>query len=220
MIKLAQLCVKIKCMRSQPAVRILKVLAYIGFYLLVIFTALFLVKSVLNIAGMKPGFESNDFRELNLNVRSFNSIKAPLVINAEHTAKYAQVNSRYVISIHPDTPAGYYTVFIKTVYMALGIWILWIFIRVLKSLNKSDSPFHLKIIRYLRLMALAFVLNDIIKVLDYLIEGRILRQLFPAMHFQLETEIGNGLITGLIIWVIAFVYASGVRLQNDQAFTI
>ncbi|MCF3111328.1 DUF2975 domain-containing protein [Niabella sp. CC-SYL272] len=207
-------------MKSQPAIGMLKVLAYIGFYLLIFFTALFLVKSMLNVAGIKPDFRSGNFRELSLNVRSFGSATSPVITNAGATAKYEQVNSRYVVSVHPNTPAGYYTVFIKTVYMALGIWVLWLFIRVLKSINKGESPFHLKIIRYLRLMALAFILNDVIKALDYLVEGRILRQLFPAMHFQLETEIGNGLITGLIIWVIAFVYASGVKLQTDQALTI
>lgn len=220
MIKTCQLCIKIKCMRPQPAVGILKVLAYTGFYLLVVFTALFLVKSVLNITGMKSDSRSDDFRELNLNVRAFRSGKSPVVLNTGGTARYEPLNSRYVISVHPNTPAGYYTVLIKTVYMGLGIWILWLFIRVLKSITKSGPPFHIKITRYLRLMALAFILNDVVKILDYLVEGRILKQLFPAMQFQLETEIGNGFFTGLVIWVIAFLYASGVRLQKEQEFTI
>ncbi|WP_300603148.1 DUF2975 domain-containing protein [Niabella sp.] len=207
-------------MRPQPAIGILKVLAYIGFCLLVLFTALFLAKSLLYIAGIKPDSRSHDLPEFNLNARSFSSATSPMVTNAGGMAQYKQLDNRYVISVQPDTPAGYYTVFIKTIYMGLGIWILWLFIRILKSINKGDSPFHLKIIRYLRLMALAFILNDIIKILDYLVEGRILQQLFPAMRFQLETEVGNGFITGLIIWVIAFIYTSGVKLQRDQEFTI
>lgn len=220
MIKASLSLKKLLKMKPRIAIVILKILFQIGFYLLLVFTVLFLVLAIMNSTGAKTNLVNNMNHGLTFFVRSFNTSSGiPVQTNKTNTANYQQLTNRYIFQANPDTPAGCYAVIIKLIYLCLGIAVLGLLIQILKKIS-AEQPFHLKIHKYFRLLALLFIINDLIKIFDYWIMGRIMHAQFPAMHFQLETEIGSGLITGLIIWVIAFVYARGVQLQDEQEFTI
>ncbi|MBO9617827.1 MAG: DUF2975 domain-containing protein [Niabella sp.] len=207
-------------MKPRIAIAVLKILFQIGFYLLLVFTVLFFILSIMNIAGAKTNLVNNMNHGLTFFVRSFNAApEAAIQSTNTDTAHYRQLTDRYIFQTNPNTPAGYYTVIIKLIYLCLGLAVLKLLIQIVKKIS-VEKPFHWEINKYFRLLALLFISNDLIKCIDYLILGRIMHNQFPGMHFQLETEIGNGFVTGLIIWVVAFVYARGTQLQKEQEYTI
>ncbi|WP_018629676.1 DUF2975 domain-containing protein [Niabella aurantiaca] len=204
-------------MKIQTTVKILRIIVRIGFYLLLLLIVLFFVLSAMELSGFKIDKDINPVNAMS--VRSFSDKTTnTTIINEKHTGFYRQINS-YLFKPYPNTPAGYYLIFIRGMYLFISLAILGLLLRILKTIGKA-SPFHTKIIRYLRLLALVFIANELVGILDYFVTRAILDQAFPTMHFRLEINFGNDLITGLIIFVITFVYARGVQLQNEQQLTI
>lgn len=204
-------------MKIQATIKILRIIVRIGFYLLLLVTVLFFLISAMKLSGVKIDKEINSVNAMS--VRSFSDTATnKTIINEKHTGVYQQINS-YLFQPYPNTPAGYYLIFIRGMYLFISLAILGLLLRILKVIGNA-SPFHAKIIRYLRLLALVFIANELVGILDYFVTRAILDQAFPAMHFRLEISFGDDLITGLIIFVITFVYARGVQLQEEQQLTI
>ncbi|MBZ4188551.1 DUF2975 domain-containing protein [Niabella beijingensis] len=204
-------------MTLKITITVLKIIIRIGFYLLLLIIVFFLVISALKLSGVDIDKNLNPSNAVT--VRAFGNTAASQVItNEKQTGFYQQISS-YLFQPYPNTPAGYYLVFIRTVYLFISLAILGLLLRILKTISKA-GPFHLKIIRLLRLLALVFIANELVGIMDYLVMRSILDHQFPAMRFRPEMHFGDDLITGLIIFVIAFVYARGVELQQEQEFTI
>lgn len=204
-------------MNLKITITVLRIIVRIGFYLLLLVTVLFFLISAMKLSGAQVDKEINPVNAMS--VRSFSDIATNKpIINEKHTGVYQQINS-YLFQPYPNTPAGYYLVSIRGTYLFISLAILGLLLRILKTIGKT-SPFHTKIIRYLRLLALVFIANELVGILDYFVTRAILDQAFPAMHFRLEISFGNDLITGLIIFVITFVYARGVQLKEEQELTI
>ncbi|SDD57339.1 DUF2975 domain-containing protein [Niabella drilacis] len=204
-------------MKLQTAIKILKIIVRIGFYLLLLFIILFIAVSVLRLSG------GNINEGLNISnavkVRSLDSeVTGRGTFNQQHTGSYQQI-STYFFRPNFNTPAGYYLVFIRALYYLISLSILWLLLRTLDTISNT-AFFHTKITRYIRLLAFMYMASDLLGLIDYFVMRAFLHQEFPAMHFRPEINFGEDLITGLIIFVITFIYARGVQLQEEQQLTI
>ncbi|WP_300603151.1 DUF2975 domain-containing protein [Niabella sp.] len=204
-------------MNLKITLTVLKILVRIGFYLLLLFIILFIAVSVMKIYGISINKEINPSNAIT--VRSFNStVTGKPIINQQHTSSYQQINS-YLFQPNPNTTAGYYLLFIRVLYFLISLSILGLLLRTLNTISNT-TPFHAKITRYLRLLAFVYITSELVGFIDYFVMSVFLDREFPAMHFRPEMSFGNDLITGLIIFVIAFVYTRGVQLKEEQELTV
>lgn len=204
-------------MKLQVTINILKIIVRIGFYLLLLFIVLFITVSVMKLSGVNINNAINPSNAVT--VRAFNSaVTNKEIINQQHTGSYQQISS-YLFRPNPNTPAGYYLFFIRVLYFFISLAILGLLLRALNTISNT-APFHAKITRYLRLLAFIYLASELVGVIDYCVISAILDREFPAMHFRPEMSFGDDLITGLIIFVITFVYARGVQLQEEQQLTV
>ncbi|MGJ7030537.1 DUF2975 domain-containing protein [Niabella hirudinis] len=204
-------------MKLQSAIKILRIIVHISFYLLSLFIVLYIIMSVMKLSGVNINKEINPSNAIA--VRSFNSsVASKEIINQQQTGSYRQASS-YLFQPNPNTPAGYYLIFTRVLFFLISLSVLWLLLRVLDTINNT-SPFHAKITRYLRFLAFLYIGSDLLGLIDYFVMRTFLNQEFPAMRFRPEIDFGDDLITGLIIFVIAFVYARGVQLKEEQQLTI
>jgi hypothetical protein len=143
----------------------------------------------------------------------------PYVYTADSLVRYHNIADRYTVEIEPNSLIGYYAVSIKLIFMALGIAVLWNFKKIFSETN-LDDPFKYAITRRLKVLAVLFITADLLKLTDYFLFGYLLRQSAAVPHLGLITNVGSGIVTGLIVWMIAIVYQKGIVLQEENALTV
>jgi hypothetical protein len=110
-------------------------------------------------------------------------------------------------------------VFYKLIQLLFATAILWIFKKIFKEL-KPDNPFKLNFVKYLKILAALFITSDLIRIPHYVIFNGFIHRSLPAPRFELLIEIGNGIIIGLIVWVVAVIYQRGVALQTENELMV
>ena len=202
--------------------RFLKVAVNILFYFLVVIALVILVTSVITIAtgnGKAPdGLTNNTFTYQVMAFGSKNNQQA-FTYSADSLMRYYGVKDRYTLQVAPNSAMGYYALITKLIFLSLGIWVLWNFKKIFQETN-LDRPFRESIVRRLKILAALFIISDILQFINYFLFNSYLHQSIPSPHFKLVTEVGNGLITGFIIWIIAVVYERGAALQEENALTV
>ena len=103
--------------------------------------------------------------------------------------------------------------------MGMGIAVLWNFNKIFSETN-LDDPFKYSIPKRLKILAALFIGADLLKLADYFLFNSFIKQSIAMAHLKLITDTGSGIITGLIIWIIAIVYQKGVDLQEENALTV
>jgi len=133
--------------------------------------------------------------------------------------RYSPVLGRYDLIIEPNSPLGFYSFFSMIVMFGIGISILWLFKKIFDEANVKDI-FQESIYKKLVLLALLFVLSDLFRIIDYLVFNKLLSRSISLPKFELFVDVGNGLITGIIIYAIATIYQRGLSIQEENSFTV
>ena len=208
-------------MKPKTLVTILKILSTIGFYLMSLFTLVFIVMAVLNITTKNEAKNESPGKGLVFKAAELGSSKneGTRYYSVDSVFQYQPVQNEYVLQISPNTSFGYYAIFRNTIHMLLGVVVLWCFMKIFK-LVQLEQPFTFRIIKLLKILAGAFIISDIIKMIDYPIFNQLVHQSLSLPRLALLTDIGNGLLTGVIIWIIAIIYQRGVALQTENDLTV
>ncbi|HEX5024934.1 MAG TPA: DUF2975 domain-containing protein [Agriterribacter sp.] len=208
-------------MKPRLILSFLKVATSILMWLLIGFTAFVLVASILaiadsNAAQPKMGLKANPYEVL-----AFEGAPEalPYTYATDSVVSYQQVVNRYKVQVSPHSAMGYYSMVMALIFMGLGIAVLWNFKKIFSETN-LDDPFKHNIPRRLKILAVLFIVSDVLKLINYFLFNSFLHQSIINPRFQLITDTGSGIITGLIIWIIAVVYHRGIELQQENALTV
>jgi hypothetical protein len=139
--------------------------------------------------------------------------------STDSVVSYHAVQNHFKVQITPNSGFGYYAFISGLLFLLLGIAVLWNFKKIFKETN-LDHPFKASITRRLKILATIFIVSDVLKILNYIIFNSLLHQSVSSPRFELLTDIGNGIITGLIIFVISIVYERGTTFQEETALTV
>ena len=207
-------------MSSKTILSFLRISVTVLFYLLSFFTVVFLVTSLLNIAGYdiqnvgsKPGFS---YEVVGFHTKTSEPVAR---YSADSLIRYQQIKDQYSLHVKPDSAIGYYTLVSRLISMGFGMAILWMFMKIFKE-TKFETPFIQTVSRRLRILAALFIISDVMGIVNYFVFNSILRHSISTPDFALKTDLGSDLITGLVIWVIAEIYQRGLALQEENALTV
>ena len=207
-------------MSSRKILNALRIITNFGFYALILLTVYFVIVSVLNIfSGNKtPGDKRGG--ELKFDMMAFDSGKPPsnYTLTPDGSISYQQKN-QFNMEASPRSSIGYSTFFFHFLQMLFGLAILYILRKLFRQLRAGDI-FKEEAIRLLKVLAGVFIVSDLVKVVEYIVVNALVRRSIRSPHFELFTTIGNGIFTGMIILVIAFVYQRGLALQEENALTV
>ena len=208
-------------MKARSILSFFRVSVSILFYFMFFFTALYLILSLLNLFG-----KNIEGMQLSNTAYSFNRMSfdgkgpdADYTYSDDRIVGYQQISDQYKVRIAPDSAAGYYSLFMQLVFLGSGLWILWVFMKIFGEM-KLDNPFMPNIFRRVKILALIFIVSDVLKFLNYFILNSLISNSIQSPDFELITTVGDGIITGLIIWVIAMIYQRGIAIQEENAFTV
>ncbi len=200
----------------------LKISITILYYFLMVVTLVFLVTSVLNLTGdhTKPIYGFNN-KSYNYEVSGPDAGHAEptFTYSADSLVRYHGVRARYTLQVEAHSAFGFYAFITRFLYLCLGICILWNFKKIFGD-TKLDHPFKHPIVRRLKILALLFIVSDFLKLIDYFLFNSFLRHSVTTPQLGLMTDVGDGIITGLIILIIAVVYQRGLALQEENALTV
>lgn len=197
----------------------LKVSVSILFYLLIAFTVVILLASLWHMASGDTEKLTNFTYSYDAKIFRHGDKELPFTYSADSTVRYHQTPDRYMLQLEPNSSIGYYALISKLIFLCLGIAILWNFKKIFQGTN-LNRPFQDSIVRRLKLLAALFIISDILKLMNYFLFNSFLHQSITTPKFQLLTDVGSDLITGLIIWIIAVVYERGAALQEENALTV
>ena len=207
-------------MPSRIILHFLRISVTIMYYLLLIFTVGFMVVSILNIAGYDQAKKINR-KTFSYEVLAFGSknTQVPSTYSSDSVVRYQQVQNHYTVEVEPNSNFGYYAFITRLLFMILGIGVLWNFKKIFRETN-FDHPFKVSITRRLRFLAALFIISDVLKIINYILFNSILHQSIATPRFQLLSDVGNGIITGLIIFIISVIYQRGTAFQDETALTV
>jgi hypothetical protein len=207
-------------MKSKYILSFLRISVSILFYILLVFSVLFLIASIASVAGNDKATDMTK-KSYSYKVKAFGlqNTEEPYTYSQDSIIKYQRVADEYAVVIVPRSTIGYYAMIMKLLYMALGLGILWNFKKIFKETN-FKQPFKSIIIKRLKTLAALFIISDLVKLLDYFLFNSYLHHSLASPKFQLLTDVGNGFITGLVILIIAVIYERGKELEEENALTV
>lgn len=166
------------------------------------------------------GFISNH-SGFNHEVMSFGNkeIKPELFYSADSLVQYSAISNRYNLVVTSNSILGYYTFLSTLIDLCFGIMILWLFKKIFSEADLIDA-FKQSIYKRLNLLAILFIASDLVGILHYIIFNNLLHNSILLPRFELITDVGNGFITGLIIYAIAIIYQRGLSIQEEIDLTV
>jgi hypothetical protein len=208
-------------MPSKLILSFLKVSVSVLFYFLAFVTVVFFLASIANLVGNANDTNKLTGNSYNYEVRSFTPATAESSINhsTDGVASFHAITDRFIVQIQPTSVMGYYALVMKLLFMGLGVAVLWNFKKIFSQTNLND-PFNDSVTRRLKVLSALFIVSDVLKLVDYFAFNSFLHQSINSPHFKLITDVGNGTITGLVIWLIAVIYERGIALKEENALTV
>jgi hypothetical protein len=196
----------------------LRVATGILFYSLIVIATVVIISSLLKFSGNTIEMAKSVF---SYEVMAFGTENGTPEVHysVDKLVQYTSIPNRYHLEVEPTSVLGYYSFFSTVLNLLMGIVILWLFKRIFSEANLAE-PFKPSIFKRLQILALLFAVSDIFKFINYLIFSRILHRSILVPEFQYITEIGNGIVTGLIIYAIAVIYQRGLSIQEENALTV
>jgi len=176
--------------------------------------------SILNISGYDQAKKLTS-RTFSYEVMAFglkNDDNHPLV-SADSLVRYHPIQNHYTVEVEPNSAFGYFAFISKLFFLALGIGVLWNFKKIFRETN-LNHPFRASIARRLKILAALFIINEVLKIIEYISFNSFLHHSVSAPHMQLLTTIGNGIIIGLIVYVISIIYQRGTALEEETSLTV
>lgn len=189
-----------------------------------VFILFFLVTSIIHLFTNKNLNNTHEGFTISYEVRGFGLKKEQndaAFYSNDSLIRVNEIKDHYTLNIKPTSSFGYFALVIQTCSLGLSFAILWVFMKLFNQTNLA-KPFSRKIIKQLKILALLFIISDLVKLFQYFSFGSFMLQSFTSIksHFELFTTVGGSLITGLIIWIIAIIFQRGIELQEENALTV
>lgn len=210
-------------MKTKFIVSVLYNLNWIGLVILTLVTVLFLVTSIINMHNKsKSGFDSDGI-DVSFPISVYNRITKEVDYSfaTDNTFRYMPVNE-YTVDVKPNTPLAYYFFIFKIIFISLAISGSWLIQKILKEIKKGN-PFNFQSVKYLKIIAIIFISSDILKFINNLIFNQFIRQSESQHGFQfppITLSISNGILLGMVIWILAVIFQRGVELQTENDLTV
>lgn len=199
----------------------LRVAVTILFYFMILVAVVILINSVSKIAFNNGPVTEFTGSQYDYKIKTINKDDVPQTFTyaTDSIVRYKSVTDQFTLQIKYGSAMSYYVLIMKMIYLSLGTGVLWNFKKIFQE-TKLENPFQYRIIRRLKVLAVLFIVSDVLKLLDYFLFNSLLRQAIASPKFQLISDTGNDIITGLIIWIIAVIYQRGIALQEENALTV
>ncbi|MFD1139727.1 DUF2975 domain-containing protein [Larkinella insperata] len=205
-------------MKPQFVFSFLRIATSILFYLMVLITiAVFCVGALSFYEGNTGQMKAQFTQEVMVSDEADEKPKRHY--SEDGLAQLSAISNRYRLEFKPNSDLGYYFFGMNMLNLLLVMTILWQFRRIFGEANVVD-PFKKSIFRRLVVLSILFAASDLIRLIHYLVFGRLVHRHLSSPSFDLITELGNGLITGLIVYAIAVIYQRGIVFQEENALTV
>jgi hypothetical protein len=208
-------------MKVKFILTILKIGAAILFYFLLVITVVVAGRYAISLFDSKPDnyITMHDDNLQSMFVDPAKKETAPFTYSADRDARYMQAKTLYSIDIRPNSATGYYYMVSTLVFLSLGVLILWTFRKIFKEI-KLDAPFKYSVVRHLQVLALLFILSEVLGFIHYFILGKLIKHSFQNPYLHQVSEKGDSLLIGLIILIIAVVYKRGLEIYEENSLTV
>jgi len=195
-----------------------------GFIFSILLGIVFLVFSIIDLQDKsKSGFESLNLDPAsNISIYDQGITKVDYIYSGDSTIRYKPVIKECLVEVKTNTPLVYCHILFKLIYIWFAITVLWFSRKFLKEI-KLEKPFDFRVIKYLKIMALLFISLDILKFINNLIFNQFIHRSDLNPHFQfppINIGISNGILLGMVIWIIAIIFQRGVELQTENDLTV
>jgi len=210
---------KTKSMKPQLVFSILRVGTNILYFLMIILTIIVAVTCVLRITGvMDLGDHQPVFTH---EVKGFGETipKSVVAYSPDKLVSYTTKPENYKLQVGPNSAMGYFSFYNAILNLCIGVSILGLFRKIFRETNLIGS-FKQQVYRRLIILALIFAASDVINFINYFIFNSLLKKSISVPHFKLVTDVGNGLVIGLIIYAIAIIYQRGISIQEENELTV
>ena len=208
---------KLKDMKPQLIFSFLRISVKVLLIFMIVITALAFISSVSKFYGIQYGFNDSG---LTYDVRKFGEkIKPQATVTSDNLIRFIPITDRYKVEIEPKSALGYYTSVSRIIFLSFGVVILYLFSKIFGEARLKDT-FIRNVYRRLILLAAVFAISDVFKIAHYIIFNKLMHKSVTTEHFELFTDVGNGLINGLVIYAIAIIYHRGLSIADENALTI
>ena len=188
------------------------------YYSLIVITLVVIGKAALTFSGntFKDDQPIFNYEAMGLNLKG---AKPPTNFSADSLVRYTGISNRFQLAVEPNSSLGYFSFISTLLSLMIGIAIMWRFKRIFSEANLVE-PFKQSIFRRLVSLSILFALADLVKIARYIVLNNLIERSISTPEFELATEVGNGFITGLIIYAIAIIYRRGLAIQEENALTV
>ena len=146
----------------------------------------------------------------------------------EKTGVWMPSNIKEVVVYAPESEGAKFHVadiFVKSIFIIMAltaiIMLIYNFIKIMISVNKSEIFVWINV-RRLRRIGLSFILIFISKALMSIYEGIVTAEMIKLSDYSIlmESLSVNALVDGMIAFVVAEIFAVGLRIKEEQELTI
>jgi hypothetical protein len=203
-------------MKPKLVFSILRTGTNVLFYGLSVITIIAIVACFLTLAGVRDEVRTFSHDAVAVDKKYTKPVRQASI---DGLIRYYNLPERYKIEAELNTPLGNFSFFNIVLNFGIGIVILGLFRKIFNEINLKNT-FQRNIHRRLVLLAIIFVLADVINFINYFIFNNLIKNSPTAHEFQLVSEVGHGIFIGLIIYAIAIIYQRGLTIQEENELTV
>ena len=146
----------------------------------------------------------------------------------EKTGVWMPSNIKEVVVYFPESEEIKFHVadiFVKSIFLVMAltaiIMLIFNFIKIMISVNKSEIFAWINV-RRLRRIGLSFILFFVSGALISIYDGIVTAEMIKLSDYSIlmESFSVNALIEGMIAYIVAEIFAVGLRLKEEQELTI
>lgn len=198
---------------------VLKTGATILFYALIFFSVVIATRFINKLMAPDTYITIND-GNVQSSFKSLNPEElAEFTYTANHNARYKPNELSYSIEVKPNTLTGIYYMVSTLVFMLIGILILWTFKKIFTEIS-IDQPFKHRVVKYLQLLALLFILSEVLGFIHYFILGKLINSSLALNGLHQVSQKGSSLLIGFIVLIIMIVYKRGLEIYEENRLTV
>ena len=205
-----------KVMNTKLILSFLRIATSFLFYFLIVVIFFVLAKDTFSLFSKDSEYVRIDDNTYFKDLKASKSID---YYSSDKKLEYQNVTDLYTINADAHSTLNYYYMLATLIFLSFGLLLMWNFKRLFEGIN-MQQPFKADLIKRLKLLALIFVLSDLLGLIHYFIINALIHQSLESPTLQLLTDFGDGIITGLIILVIAMVYQRGVEIEEENNLTV
>lgn len=134
--------------------------------------------------------------------------------------KYQRSENSYLIKVKTNSKIGIYNSCYWIIRLCFITGILWILKNIFNDINLSN-PFKYSMVKKLKLLAIGFILYDIIEIANHFALNYLIEQSLVDLKLLEQSGFGGGdIVKGLIIFIIAIIYQRGVEIYEENTLTV